>query len=154
MAGKSLASQCATPDPCRPTALIIPCAIGCTRGAGLPAHASALNDFTTTAPSVERSPYADNSAPWPAVPDAAMIGCANSSSPTLTLVVTKLRSAAMVFLQTLDLEGMVELFGHTLHRRQCCFNSGHRTHMIDIGCFANCFAVGTTTTTLRGVDNE
>jgi len=54
-AGSSSASQWRMPGPCRPTALIIPAPAGCTRGDGLPAHSNAANDFTTTAPSADRS---------------------------------------------------------------------------------------------------
>ena len=44
-------SHAATPGPCRPTLLIIPPVVSCTRSGGLPAHGSADSDFTTTAPS-------------------------------------------------------------------------------------------------------
>ena len=53
--GRTWSSQCGTPGPCRPTALSIPFGVGCSRGAGLPAHSKAASDLTTTAPSADRS---------------------------------------------------------------------------------------------------
>ena len=53
-AARARASR-ATPGPCSPTALSIPRAVGCRRGAGLPAHSYAASDLTTTAPSADRS---------------------------------------------------------------------------------------------------
>ena len=38
-------SQYWTPGPCSPTALSMPCAVGWSRGAGLPAHSKAASDF-------------------------------------------------------------------------------------------------------------
>ena len=43
------------PGPCRPTALIIPCAVGWSRGAGLPSQAKAASDLVTIAPIDARS---------------------------------------------------------------------------------------------------
>ena len=37
-AGRSWSTQCSTPGPCRPTALSMPAAVMCSRGAGLPGH--------------------------------------------------------------------------------------------------------------------
>ena len=49
------ASHAGTPGPWSPTLLIIPAVTSCTLGAGFPAHGSAFSDFTTTAPSADRS---------------------------------------------------------------------------------------------------
>ena len=54
-AGSSSSTQASTPGFCRPTLLSIPASVSCTRGAGFPGHGSAESDFTTTAPSVDRS---------------------------------------------------------------------------------------------------
>ncbi len=55
-AGRSCSAHAARPGPCSPTLLSIPAPTSCTRGAGLPAQGPAERDFTTTAPSAERSP--------------------------------------------------------------------------------------------------
>ena len=63
----------------------MPSGVGCTRGAGLPAHSNAAIDLVTTAPSVDRSRYGANSVPYPAVPDAVMIGLLQlDADPTRT----------------------------------------------------------------------
>ena len=53
--GSSSRSQAVAPRPWSPTLLIMPAAVSCTRGGGLPGHGSALMDLTTTAPIDERS---------------------------------------------------------------------------------------------------
>ena len=53
--GRSSVSHASTPGPWRPTLLIIPATVSCTRSGGLPVHGIADSDFTTTAPSDPRS---------------------------------------------------------------------------------------------------
>ena len=83
-AGRSSSSQLSIPGFWSPTELIIPEEAPCTRGLGLPAHGSTESDFTTTAPSSDRSKYAANSAPWPAVPDAVITGFGSVTEPICT----------------------------------------------------------------------
>ena len=75
-------ASAATPGPCSPTALSIPCGVGCSRGAGLPAHSKAASDLTTTAPSAdeveERRQLGRRS---PAVPDAVITGLRQLDRP-------------------------------------------------------------------------
>jgi hypothetical protein len=49
----------------QPTAFIIPAAVMCRRGAGLPGHASADSDLAVIAPSRDASPSFATSAPCP-----------------------------------------------------------------------------------------
>ncbi len=79
--GTTWSSQCSMPGPCNPTALSMPCAVGCKRGAGLPSHANAASDLVTSAPIDARSNAPASSTPYPAVPDAVMTGEANSTVP-------------------------------------------------------------------------
>src|SRR5438270_10428982 len=81
--GRSCSSQASTPGFWRPTLFNIPAAVSCSLGGGLPAHGSAERDFTTTAPSPDRSTYSPSSVPCPAVPDAVMTGLGNSTLPTV-----------------------------------------------------------------------
>jgi hypothetical protein len=53
--GRSSSSHASTPGPARPTLFSIPAPASWTRGAGLPAHGPGDSDFTTTAPSDDRS---------------------------------------------------------------------------------------------------
>ena len=92
-AGRSSASQAATPGPWRPTELIIPAVVSCTRSGGFPATGSACSDFTTTAPSAARSRYGASSAPWPAVPEAVITGLGNLTEPTVTAMSTGVSTA-------------------------------------------------------------
>ena len=82
-AGKYSLRHRATPGPLSPTELSIDSPHEATRGAGLPAHSNAARDFTTIPPSVERSPYSDNSAPSPPVPAAVRTGPLSSTVPTV-----------------------------------------------------------------------
>ena len=82
-AGRSSSSQALTPGPWRPTLLIIPAGVACTRGGGLPSHGSGCNDLTTTAPRSARSKWSASSAPCPEVPEAVMIGLGNRTEPTV-----------------------------------------------------------------------
>src|SRR5436190_18325090 len=90
--GSSSARHASTPGFCRPTLLSMPAPASCTRGAGFPAHGVADNDFTTTAPSLEKSRYRASSVPRPAVPEASMTGLGRVTDPTWTVL---MRSIAL-----------------------------------------------------------
>ena len=76
-------ASAATPGPCSPTALIIPTPVGCSRGAGLPAHSNAASDLTTMRAERRRGRGTTaSSAPCPAVPDAVITGFGSSTDPT------------------------------------------------------------------------
>ena len=68
-----------------------------TRGAGLPGQGSADSDLTTTAPSDPRSTKRPSSSPWPAVPDAVMIGPSRVTEPTWVVMVTVAARATAQF---------------------------------------------------------
>src|SRR5260221_11334116 len=54
-AGSWCSSHASIPGPFSPTLLIMPAAVSCTRGGGLPAQGDGDNDLTTTAPIDDRS---------------------------------------------------------------------------------------------------
>ncbi len=83
-AGRSSFNQSFTPGPCRPTALIIPAGVGCTRGDAFPAQGCALKDLTTIAPSSDVSKYEPSSLACPAVPEAVITGDESCTPPTST----------------------------------------------------------------------
>ncbi len=51
----ALLARMSAQGPWRPTALIIPSGVACTRGAGLPGHSKIAIDLVTTAPIEDRS---------------------------------------------------------------------------------------------------
>ncbi len=79
--GTTWSSHAAMPGPCRPTAFSMPCAVGWSRGAGLPSHANAASDLVTTAPTDARSKAPASSTPYPAVPEAVITGDDNVTAP-------------------------------------------------------------------------
>ena len=90
-AGRSCSSHASTPGPWRPTLLIIPAAVSCTRSGGLPGlglGVQRLHDHRAERPRGRCRP--PSSAPCPAVPDAVMIGLGSTTDPTVVVMSTDL----------------------------------------------------------------